>query len=110
MRGKRFSLTASISAVGNEVLKAAASGVRIFVCSGTFCVSSHADTGLLSLDDGTDKKIGPFVCKDGNGSVFPFDFGEEGYDWGINKPLRLVNATANVSGSVTLTGYTVGNS
>ena len=109
MQGIPFSVTQDISAVGNAEVKAAGgSGKRHFVTSGVITIEAHADTGLISLDDGTADIIGPILCKDGNGSVFLINFGETGYDWGSNKAIRLINSTANVSARITLVGYTTG--
>lgn len=69
-------------------------------------LSAFADTGTLALSDGTDTWFGPWLCKDGNGTLIHLEWEDENpWTWTTTKPLNIVNATANVGARITIKGY-----
>lgn len=97
---------ANLTATGSDTAIAApGAGSQIFVQKIVVAIGAHAATGTISITDGTTAIVGPILCKDGNGNGFTMDFGDRGYPWGQNKAVVLVNETANVTASATVTGY-----
>lgn len=105
-RGIVFDANAEIAAVGNTDIVAAVAGQSVFVTNVVITVEVLGDgTGTISIDDGTNDIIGPILIKDGNGVVYPMDFGDRGISFGKGNAVRLVNATSNVTARATITGY-----
>jgi len=67
-------------------------------------ITAYADTGVLSLSDGTTVWFGPWLCKSGNGHLIPLKWAD-GWQWTTEKPLQLICATANVGARITVKGF-----
>jgi hypothetical protein len=69
-------------------------------------ISSPADTGVLSLSDGTTVWFGPWLCKDGNGCHVSMKWHpSDPFMLPAGKPFQLICATANVGARCTVKGY-----
>ena len=92
----------AIAAVGTTALVAApGAAYRIHLVRGVIGITTHHDTGIITITDGTTNFIS-FVAKSGNGSLFPFDFGDDGVYCAKNTALNLVNTTNNVGATATI--------
>ena len=69
-------------------------------------ISVFADTGLLSITDGTTTWFGPWLCKDGNGNHIEKRWSaDDPFMLPANKGLYLVCATDSVGARCTVKGY-----
>ena len=69
-------------------------------------ISAFADTGVLSISDGTTTWFGPWLCKDGNGANISLRWpANDPFTWTVSKPINLVCATANVGARCTVKGF-----
>jgi hypothetical protein len=69
-------------------------------------ITAYADTGLLSITDGTNVWWGPWLCKDGNGSNISMRWpSDDPFMLPADKGLSIVCATANVGATCTVKGY-----
>ena len=75
----------------------------VYVTDIVVTLYSFADTGLISLTDGTNTHFS-WLCKDGNGSHFAVHFNQPFY-WGQNVAINLINGTANVKAKLVVLGY-----
>jgi len=105
-KGNTWQLNNGATATGNTTLKAAATGYTHYVTKIVVTVFAFADTGTISLTDGTTTFF-EWLAKDGNGNHFEVTFpGDLAFSWGSGKAIVLTIGTANLSCKVVMTGFT----
>lgn len=90
------------------ILAAAGAANRYRIFKVIINIYAHQDTGVVSVSDGTTVFIPTFLAKDGNGSSFVFDFGQDGWISAKNATISLIIATAAVSAGCTVIGRKIG--
>ena len=104
IEGKSVQGTATVATqTDGTILAAAGTGSRYYIRGLVISVSSHADSAVLTIHDGTLTLI-TMLLKDDNGSLYNVIFPGDGFKLTDAAALTMTVATANATVRVTAVG------